>query len=111
VQHAERAVDRAAVARETLHAVGEPLPPLPAIHVGAGGVAYGVVSVLLALAVAWLGLFRRRAPAALRRVASRVAGPPFRRLILLHDGVVGEYVTWAIVGAATLGVLVAALAR
>jgi hypothetical protein len=31
--------------------------------------------------------------------------------VLLHDGVVGEYVTWAIVGAAALGALVAALGR
>jgi multicomponent Na+:H+ antiporter subunit D len=111
VQHAERFVDRPAVARETLHGVPAPLPPLRSVSVGADAYGYGAASVLLAVAVAWLGLYRRRLPAALRRAAVRVAGPPFHRLSLLHDGVVGEYVTWVIVGAATLGALFAVFAR
>jgi multicomponent Na+:H+ antiporter subunit D len=111
VQHAERFVDRPAVVQETLHDVPAPLPPLPSVHVGAAQSAYAAASVLLAVAVAWLGLYRRRVPAALRRATVRVVGPPLHRLSLLHDGVVGEYVTWVIVGAAALGALFAALAR
>jgi len=38
-------------------------------------------------------------------------GPSVRRLNLLHDGVVGEYVTWVIVGTAALGALFAAFGR
>jgi multicomponent Na+:H+ antiporter subunit D len=111
VQHAERFVDRSAVAGETLHDVPAPLPQLHAVHVGGGAYVYGAVSVLLALGFAWLGLYRRRLPAALRGVVTRLCGPPIRRLNLLHDGVVGEYVTWVVLGAAVLGALFAALAR
>jgi multicomponent Na+:H+ antiporter subunit D len=111
VQHAERFVDRPAVARETLHEVRAPLPPLPAVDLGGGTYAYGAASALLAVAFAWLGLYRRRLPAALRGAAARFAGPPLHRLNLLHDGVVGEYVAWVVLGAAVLGALFAALAR
>jgi multicomponent Na+:H+ antiporter subunit D len=111
VQHAERFVDRPAVARETLHAIPAPLPPAPSVHLPAGSYAYGALSALGAVALAWLGLYRRTLPAALRGGASRVAGPPLHRLKLLHDGVVGEYVTWLVVGAAAMGALFAVLAR
>jgi multicomponent Na+:H+ antiporter subunit D len=111
VQHAELLVDRQALARETLHAVAEPLPPLGSVRVGGSSFAYAGASALLALVTAWIGLYRRRLPAALRAVTARIAGPSFHRLNLLHDGVVGEYVTWAVVGAATLGALFAAFAR
>ena len=67
--------------------------------------------MLSALAVAWLGLYRRRLPATLRRAASCSAGPAIERLKLLHDGVVGEYVTWLAVGAAGIGSLFALVLR
>jgi multicomponent Na+:H+ antiporter subunit D len=111
VQHAERFVDRPAVARETLHDVAAPLPPLPSIALGAAGIAYGAVSMLVAVGAAWFGLYRRRLPPRLRLAASRTARWPLRRLMLLHDGVVGDYVTWAIAGAAALAALLALLAR
>jgi multicomponent Na+:H+ antiporter subunit D len=111
VQHAERFVDRPAVARETLHEIPAPLPPLRSVDIGADQYAYAAASVLLAVAAAWLGLYRRRLPAAFRRMTVRVAGPPLHRLSLLHDGVVGEYVTWVIVGAAALGGLFAVFTR
>ena len=52
---------------------------------------------MLAVGIGALGLYRRRTPAALRH--------PLDRLRLLHDGVVGDYVTWQAFGAATVGVL------
>ena len=111
VQHAERFVDRPALAQETLHDVAAPLPPLPSIHIGGAAYAYGAASAVLAVAVAWLGLYRRRLPEALRGAATRFVGPSFRRLNLLHDGVVGDYVTWAVVGATVLAALFAVFAR
>ena len=111
VQHAEHFVDRPAVARETLH--GAAPAPLPHVDedVTAGNYAYGAASALLALLLAWLGLYRRRIPRALRRALDATAGPAVQRLKLLHDGVVGEYVTWLTVGAAALTGLLALLAR
>jgi len=111
VQHAERFVDRPAVARETLH--GAPPAPLPHVHeqIGAAGYAYGAGSAILAVALAWIGLYRRRIPEAFRRAASATAGPAVQRLKLLHDGVVGEYVTWLTAGAAAITGLLALLTR
>ena len=111
VQHADRFVDRAAVARETLH--GTPPPPLPSVHehTGSGSYLYGAASAALAVALAWVGLYRRRIPRVVRRAVEMAAGPTVRRLKLLHDGVVGEYVTWLTVGAATITGLLAVLTR
>jgi multicomponent Na+:H+ antiporter subunit D len=111
VQHAELLVDRSALARETLHDVAAPLPQLSSVHIGASSYAYAGASVLLAVAAAWIGLYRRRLPLALRSATVRMVGPSFRRLNLLHDGVVGEYVTWVVVGTAALGALLAAFGR
>jgi multicomponent Na+:H+ antiporter subunit D len=111
VQHAERFVDRPAVAAETLH--GAAPEPLPAVHehVSGGNYAYGAASALLAVVLAWLGLYRRRIPIAVRRAVDVIAGAGLRRLKLLHDGVVGEYVTWLTVGAAAVTGLLAILTR
>ena len=111
VQHAERFVDRSAVAGETLH--GAPATPLPRVHepIKAASSTYGAGSALLAIALAWVGLYRRRFPRALRQAADSAAGPALRRLKLLHDGVVGEYVTWLTVGAAAITGLLALLTR
>jgi multicomponent Na+:H+ antiporter subunit D len=111
VQHAQLLVDRPAVARETLHGVSSPLPRLQSVGVPGMDYGYAAASVLLAVAIAWLGLYRRRLPGGLRRVTVAAAGPPLRRLQHFHDGVVGEYVTWVVAGAAVLGALFAAFAR
>ncbi len=111
IEHAERFVDRPAVARETLHGVELPPGPAESFHATAGSYAYGAASALLAVALAWLGLYRRRLPGALRSGTDRTAGAVLQRLKLLHDGVVGEYVTWLTFGAATLGALFAVLIR
>ena len=87
------------------------LPAAPAFHPSASAYVYGTASAFAALVLAWLGLYHRRLPNALRRTAARVAGVPLRRLELLHDGVVGDYVTWLTAGAAVLGALFAVLIR
>ena len=111
IGHADQFVDRAAVARETLHGV-RPQPPRPAsFHPSGVAYAYGIASVLAAIGVAWLGLYWRRLPGAVRKAVSRAAAVPVQRLELLHDGVVGEYVTWLTVGAAAIGVLFASFVR
>jgi hypothetical protein len=56
-------------------------------------------------------LYRRGLPAAFRRAAVRSAGPAIERLKLLHDGVVGQYVTWLAFGAAGIGSLFALVPR
>jgi multicomponent Na+:H+ antiporter subunit D len=76
-----------------------------------GSYAYGAASALLAVALAWVGLYRRRIPRAVRRALDASAGPVVQRLKLLHDGVVGEYVTWLTVGAAAITGLLAVLTR
>jgi multicomponent Na+:H+ antiporter subunit D len=100
VQHAERSVDRPALARETLHGVPEPLPKSTFTR-NPEAFAYAGASVLLAFGMAALGLYRRRVPAAV--------AVPLHRLKLLHDGVVGEYVAWLTAGTALLGGLFALL--
>ena len=70
VQHAELLVDRPSLARETLHDVTAPVPPLRSVHVGAFAYAYGAASALLAVVAAWFGLYRRRLPAALLAAAT-----------------------------------------
>ena len=58
-------------------------------------------------AIGFLGLYRRRLPA----VAGRVTAVPVRALKSAHSGVVGDYVAWLTVGAATLGGLFALTLR
>ena len=100
VQHAKLSVDRPALARETLHGVRTPLPK-PSFERSPAAYAYAGAAGLLAIGFAALGLYRRRVPV--------LVAAPMHRLKLLHDGVVGEYVTWLTVGTAVIGVLFAVL--
>jgi multicomponent Na+:H+ antiporter subunit D len=111
VQQAQQLVDRPAIARETLHGITSPTPPDVSFHPPGESYLYAALSVVAALGLAWCGLYWRRLPKRAAAVARRVAGGSLRRLELLHDGVVGEYVTWLTVGAATLGALFAVLIR
>jgi multicomponent Na+:H+ antiporter subunit D len=111
IEHATRSVDRAAVARETLHGLAPPPPRPEHFDVAASSYAYGVATVLAAVGCAWLGIYRRRLPATIRKVAARGASPALTRLKLLHDGVVGDYVTWLVVGTAGIGALFALVLR
>ncbi|MDX6409029.1 MAG: multicomponent Na+:H+ antiporter subunit [Gaiellaceae bacterium] len=111
VEQAQRFVDRPAVARETLHGIRPVAAADQTFSLSAGSYAAAVAGAVGAVGLAWLGLYRRRIPAGLRSGADRLGGPALRRLKLVHDGVVGEYVTWLTVGAAVLGALFAVLIR
>jgi multicomponent Na+:H+ antiporter subunit D len=64
---------------------------------------YGAVSSAGALAFAAFGLYRRRLPMLIRRLAGPPAGPVVAGLKALHGGAVGDYVTWIVTGTAVLG--------
>ena len=99
VQQAERSVDRPALAQETLHGMPSRLPR--SNYARPATFAFAGASVLVAFGAAALGLYRRRIP--------RAVAAPLDRLKLLHDGVVGDYVTWLTAGTALLGGLFALL--
>jgi multicomponent Na+:H+ antiporter subunit D len=56
---------------------------------------YGAAASLLAVAFAWVALFRSRVTVALVR--------PVAPLRALHTGVIGDYVMWLTVGTAVIG--------
>jgi len=96
--------DRASYAAGVLGTHGSPLPPKgPAVPsspaLSAGGVLTDLGQVLVALAVAGIALDRRAA--GLRRVLA--AGT--RWLRHLHNGLVGDQVTWLAAGLALLAAL------
>jgi hypothetical protein len=86
--------------------IGRPLPgraPIEYLHPGALVVGLGIVTVLTAIGLAAVLLWRPE----LLVTARRVGGPGFERLRRLHSGQTGDYVAWATIGFAFLGGLVA----
>jgi multicomponent Na+:H+ antiporter subunit D len=73
--------------------------------------AYSALSVVGAVCLALLALFRRRLPTMLRDRTSSLFGPAIFHLRSLHSGIVGDYVTWLTLGTATLGGLFAVYLR
>ncbi|HEX3454424.1 MAG TPA: complex I subunit 5 family protein [Gaiellaceae bacterium] len=101
-QRAEYAADRfrdtSGYAARVLH--GREMPAPPSLPVSIHGTSpesllYGVSATVVAVALALAGLYRPRLPSAL--------APPVRVLHALHSGVVGDYVTWVVVGTAVTG--------
>lgn len=82
-----------------------PPPSLPVSieHTSTESILYSVSATLIAVALAFVGLYWRRLPRALSVAAGRTLGPPVRVLHALHSGVVGDYVTWVAVGTAVTG--------
>jgi multicomponent Na+:H+ antiporter subunit D len=111
VEQAQRFVDRPAVALETLHGVEPAETSGSDFTLSAWSYVYAVAGAAGAICFAWLGLYRRRFPESLRVGADRLSRPAVDRLKLVHDGVVGDYVTWLAVGTAVLGALLAVLIR
>jgi multicomponent Na+:H+ antiporter subunit D len=100
---ADRFRDRSGYAALVVH--GKAMAPAPSLPIAIRGtsldsVLYGAGATLFALGVAAVAL-RRRLPAI----------PPVRVLHALHSGVVGDYVTWVVVGTAVTGAAWALLLR
>jgi multicomponent Na+:H+ antiporter subunit D len=77
--------------------------PISVQHTSLESLLYGGGATVLALGLAFAGLYRRRLPQAASTVAARVLAPPIHVLRELHSGVVGDYVTWVAVGTAVTG--------
>jgi multicomponent Na+:H+ antiporter subunit D len=75
----------------------------------AASVVWGIVSLAGALLLAAAALYRERLRGLVRAVVP--ARPVFRGLQTLHSGVIGDYVTWLVVGLAVLGGLFAVVVR
>jgi multicomponent Na+:H+ antiporter subunit D len=97
--YAARVADRAGAARETLHGVRPSHDFASDYDPSRLSWVYTAASTLLAVALAGVALYRRRLPELLRLSARRLEG--------FHDGVTGDYVTWAVAGTAILGALFA----
>jgi multicomponent Na+:H+ antiporter subunit D len=107
-QAAERFRDRAAYAEHVLRGTPSTHPSRPPFAVPAPtreSWAYGIGAAFLAVATALFGLYRTRLPRALRAVAGRMLGPPVEAVRAAHSGLVGDYVTWIVVGTATISTI------
>jgi multicomponent Na+:H+ antiporter subunit D len=96
--------DRASYVAAVLHGAAGSVPQLPAPPPpGATDYVYGVLSVLGALALATVALFRERLPvllpARLRRAGLALVGS----VRALNSGRVGDYVAWATAGVVMFG--------
>jgi multicomponent Na+:H+ antiporter subunit D len=102
---AERFVESDGYVAQVLHG-SRPLPLHPE-NVGwtASGALLGVLSAVLAVGVATIGLQFRRLPSAFRKVAGP-GRPVLDALHDLHSGHIGDYVAWLFVGVAGLSALV-----
>ena len=109
---AEHFTDRPAYAAAVLEGVPEPGPAAahPATPLG-GPALWAVVSALLGLGLAFVALRPDRLPERLRGGATRLWDPVAAVLRGLHDGGIGDSVTWLVVGMATFGTLVAVVVR
>jgi multicomponent Na+:H+ antiporter subunit D len=97
---AARLMDHHARAKEVLHGIAPPRPPEahdPAL--GTWRYALGTASTLGAFLLAGLLLYRHRLPSLLRR-ALRPLGSAVPPLRALHDGAVGDYVAYIVLGSA-----------
>jgi len=103
---ADRFRDRQAYVERTLDGkVRRYGPPAPVVlhRAKPSSIAYGIGALLIAIATAALGLYRRRVPATARRAGARLLDPAVAGLKTVHSGVVGDYVMWITVGTALVG--------
>ncbi|HET7568707.1 MAG TPA: complex I subunit 5 family protein [Gaiellaceae bacterium] len=107
VEHAaDRFRDRTEYAGAVLH--GTPIAPMPSLpfevaHSSTETVLYAAGAVLLAFLLALVGLYRERLAGGVASFPARLLAPPVAALKALHSGVVGDYVTWVVVGTAAVG--------
>jgi multicomponent Na+:H+ antiporter subunit D len=102
----ERFRDTSGYAAQVLHHRAMTPPgnlPIAISGTSLESVLYATVATVFAVGLALVGLNRRRIPRALES--------PIRVLHALHSGVVGDYVTWVVVGTAFTGGVWAILLR
>jgi multicomponent Na+:H+ antiporter subunit D len=109
---AARFTDRAGYAAAVLEGVAGPgagvsHPPVPL----AAPAFWAVLSALLGLGLALAALAPQRVPGRLRDGVARVWGPVAATMRGLHDGGIGDSVTWLVVGMAAFGTLLAVVVR
>ncbi|HKS50251.1 MAG TPA: complex I subunit 5 family protein [Pseudonocardiaceae bacterium] len=104
---AQQLLDPTGYAAAALDGARAVAPPAPAESWTVSGLALGLLSVLLALVVAALGLYSDRLPQLLRRAAG-VATLPFHAVRTAHSGHLGDYVVWLLLGMTLLTLGVAA---
>jgi multicomponent Na+:H+ antiporter subunit D len=103
---AERFIDGTGYIDQALsNAPPTPLHPEPKADWTPLGVGLGVVSTLLALGFAALGLWAAKLPSPVR-LAGAGLRPVMELLRRVHSGHVGDYVAWLFVGVAILAGLV-----
>lgn len=80
-------------------------------HTTLESLLYGGGATIFAVGLSLVGLYRRRLPRVVGVTAERTLAPPIHVLRSLHSGVVGDYVTWLVVGTAVVGGVWALLLR
>jgi multicomponent Na+:H+ antiporter subunit D len=75
------------------------------MHWSGLGLALGLCSAALSIAMAFGGLYAARLPAALRR-AGLAAATPLRVVRQVHSGHIGDYVAWLLLGLAAVAGLI-----
>jgi len=97
--------DRRAYVGQLLHGEQAKHEPSPVVLHSAKPVSlvYGGLEAAILLAATALGLYRRRVPLGVRRVAGRFLGPPITVLRGFHSGIAADYVAWITVGTALIG--------
>jgi multicomponent Na+:H+ antiporter subunit D len=113
-QGASRFEERQAYASEVLHGA-KPVPaPRPPYSVGsatAESVLFGLGAGAIAVITMAFGLWRSRLPRRFREAGTRALEPPLQVLRDAHSGIVGDYVTWLVLGTAGLAAVFALAAR
>jgi multicomponent Na+:H+ antiporter subunit D len=99
-------IDRHGYVAQTLDgAAAAAAPHVPGMHWSGLGLALGLCSAALSIAMAFGGLYAARLPAALRR-AGLAAATPLRVVRQVHSGHIGDYVAWLLLGLAAVAGLI-----
>jgi multicomponent Na+:H+ antiporter subunit D len=109
---ADHFTDRPAYVAVVLGATGDqgPAQSHPPVYL-AGPALWAALSILLGLGLALAALYPDRLPVRLRRRLARAWDPAAAALRGLHNGQIGDSVTWLVVGLAGFGTLLALVVR
>jgi multicomponent Na+:H+ antiporter subunit D len=109
---ADHFTDRPAYVAVVLGATGDqgPARSHPPVYL-AGPALWAALSILLGLGLALAALYADRLPVRLRRRLARAWDPAAATLRGLHNGQIGDSVTWLVVGLAGFGALLALVVR